>query len=154
MNRGEIREAILYFFDVIEGQHAPEERECKLPLALDQLAFAYHFAAVEFDDADYPDAPRKEYNDLREIVGPRFPDCGYYNVALDVSIKIAEDSVGVGDAIDDICDIAIDLDEVLWLWTNTSIDNALWQFRDSFEYHWGEHLRDLQLYLHKKKQEQ
>ncbi|MFN7134579.1 MAG: DUF5063 domain-containing protein, partial [Myxococcales bacterium] len=56
----------------------------------------------------------------------------------------------VGDAIDDIVDIANDLQQVVWRWETTSEADALWHFRFSFTSHWGAHLRALQLYLHER----
>ena len=116
-------------------------------LALDRLALAYHFAECKFDEADYPDTPRKDYGELGKAVSALFPEYGYYNVATRISVEISEGGLYVGDAIDDITDIAIDMYEVLWLWENTSVDNALWEFRQGYENHWGMHLRCLQLYL-------
>ena len=150
MSREEIYKIITEYFDVIEDFYSTEEREEKLKFKLDQLALAYHFANFEFDETDYTDAPRKDYDELRKIVSKNFPNCSYYNIAQPTSIKIGEASISVGDAIDDICDIAIDLSEVLWCWENTSVENALWHFQQSYEYHWGHHLRELQLYLLKK----
>jgi len=150
MTKEEIYQAILNYLEVVKGNYSVEEREEKLKLTLDKLALAYHFADFEFDKTDYPNAPRENYGELREVVSKNFPNCGYYNVANEVSIKIGESSTSVGDAIDDICDLAIDFSEVLWCWENTSIEDALWHFRQSYEYHWGHHLRELQLYLLKK----
>jgi hypothetical protein len=48
----------------------------------------------------------------------------------------------VGDAIDDLADIAADLEEVVWA------DDAHWHYKFLFEVHWGMHLRELALYLH------
>lgn len=147
MSRDEIRASILYFFEVIEGEYLPEMRELNLKIALDRLALAVHLADYTSDEGE---APTKKYEEVREMVSPRFPDCGFYNVALDISTNIGEGELAVGDAIDDICDIAGDLEEVLWCWENTSIDDALWHFKESYGYHWGKHLRDLQLYLYAK----
>lgn len=148
MNREEIKASIEDFFVAIEGDVAPEAREARLSLALDQLAIAVHFTDYTFDDRNFPDPEVREYATLRTIVSPRFRKLGYYNVALDVSDKIGETSLGVGDAIDDICDIARDLEEVRWRWENTSVEDALWHLEFGFGSHWGKHLRDLQLYLH------
>ena len=90
----------------------------------------------------------REYDDIREVVSRNFPDLGYYNTPMEISEKIADSSLAIGDAIDDICDIARDLEEVLWCWEKTSADDALSHFNESFGYHWGKHLRDLQLYLY------
>lgn len=154
MTRDEVHSAITDFFDVVDGSYSSDERETKLQFALDQLALAYHSSDFVIDEAEYPDAPDTKFEDLYKLVGSNFPNLGYYNTALDVSTEIAQTSLGVADAIDDICDIAIELKRVLWCWENTSINDALWHFRESYDSHWGCHLRDLQLYLLKKTQDQ
>ncbi len=148
MNRDEIKTVIAGFFEAIEGNGSANERIPKLELALDRLALAVHFADYTFDEGDYPDAIIREYTDVRDVVSRNFPDLGFYNTALDISNKVGETSSGIGDAIDDICDIAKDLEIVRWCWENTSVGDALWHFKESFDGHWGKHLRDLQLYLH------
>ena len=67
-----------------------------------------------------------------------------------LSDSIENSDIIVGDAIDDICDIVGDLQEVLWCFENTSENDALWHYEINFRSHWGRHLRDLQLYLHDK----
>lgn len=151
MNRDEIKAAILDFFEVIEGDLRDEDREVKLTRVLDELALAVHFADYTFDDSKFPDAVVRDYQEIRDIVSKNFPDVGYYNAALEIAHEIAESENSVGDATDDICDIAGDLEEVLWCWENTSVDDALWHFKFSFDSHWGKHLRDLQLYLYEKR---
>lgn len=148
MNRDEIKSVVQEFFEAIEGELPAQERIARLELALDRLAVAVHFADYTFDEGDYPDAVTRDYADVREVVTRNFPNLGFYNNALDISDKLAETSLAMGDSIDDICDIAGDLEEVRWCWENTSVDDALWHFEQSFNSHWGKHLRDLQLYLH------
>ena len=55
-----------------------------------------------------------------------------------------------GDAIDDLADIAGDLEEVLRRFEHSGKNAGDWYFRMLFEIHWGRHLRELQLYLHAK----
>ncbi|MGB7208862.1 MAG: DUF5063 domain-containing protein [Pyrinomonadaceae bacterium] len=150
MNRDDIREAILFFLEVIEGEFAPAERETRLQFALDKLALARHYAEYNFDENDYPAPQTRDYGKLRELISPQFPNCGYYNVAHKIAKEIGKETAGVGDAIDDICDIAGHMEDVLWCWDNTSVDDALWHFKESYGFHWGKHLRDLQLYLYAK----
>ena len=150
MNRNEIKESIEFFFEVVTGQTTEADREEKLRFALDRLALAYHFADFTFDEENYPDGPGTAYRATREIVSANFSELGYYNVAGEISDKIAEGEVNVGDAINDICDIAGDLEQVLWFWDHTSVDDALWHYRFGYDSHWGKHLRDLQLYLYAK----
>ncbi len=150
MTREEIRQAIENFMDVILGDHPVDEREAKLYFALDQLAIAFHFADYTFDETNFPEAVKRDYSSLRSLIGPNFPNLGLYNVVLEVNEKLGEDVLATGDAIDDICDIAGHMEEVLWCWKNTSIDDALWHFKEPYSWHWGKHLRDLQSCLFEK----
>lgn len=45
-------------------------------------------------------------------------------------------------------DLLLDLKDVRWRLNNTSVDDALWHLNQSFQSRWGQHLRELQLYLH------
>jgi hypothetical protein len=148
MDRAEIRKVVREYLDLIEaGAESVSENERQLGILLDRLPVAMHSVTFEFDDANYPEAPRRDQAALRSTISTRFPRYGYYNVPETVTQKIGEASCIVGDAIDDILDIANDLSQVEWCWRNTSEDDALWHLRQSFETHWREHLRGLQLYL-------
>ncbi len=115
-----------------------------LAYALDQLACSYHETPItEPDDAEHE--PLKSEIDGKKI-GARFPHLGYYSV-VDPTEDF-EQSLMVGDAIDDLLDISKDLQEVLWRFDNVSEADAHWHFRFLFEVHWGQHLRDLSRYLH------
>jgi hypothetical protein len=152
MNREDIRLAVLEFLALIEqGKATPEANLLALELSLDRLALAHNFVEFEYDEHEYPDAPRESYDQLRLLATQRFPDFGYYNEAEDLSDRIAESSIIVGDAIDDIADLARDLREVLWCWEHTSTEDALWHFQFGYESHWGAHLRRLQLYVYELK---
>lgn len=148
MNRNEIYQTIRDFLSLFESERkSVESNQETLMLTLDHLAMAQNFVDYEFDETDYPDAPRKDYNELREIASSLFPNYGYYNVVLNISVNIGTPSEAIGDAIDDLVDIAKDLYEVEWLWKNTTEENALWHFSFGYNSHWGEHLRWLQLYI-------
>jgi hypothetical protein len=146
MNRAAIYEAIQGYLKIMDGSGASEDRLDELALALDRLALAYHFAHCEFEDSDL-DAPRDDYAELRRRASALIADPSPYNMVLDVSVNIGETEIGVGDTIDDLADIASDMQKVLWLWDHASVEIALWEFRWGYENHWGEHLRYLQLYL-------
>jgi hypothetical protein len=148
MNRDEIKQTIDDFLTLVEnGCDSIEENEAQLKLLLDKLALAQHFSLFKFDEKNYANAPVQDHTVLRKSVESRFPNYGYYNIAEDISKNIGETKVNVGDAIDDIADIAQDLREVAWCWTHNSQKDGLWHFRNNFKFHWGEHLRGLQLYL-------
>ncbi|RKH29567.1 DUF5063 domain-containing protein [Corallococcus sicarius] len=150
MTRSEIREAIQSLFAVFDAEVDAPTREHDLRLALDRLAWASHFVEGEFDpSAPSPDDVRTTpYEALTRRLGQCFPGLGYYSTALD-STDLAASTPGVGDAIDDLADIAKDLEEVLSRWETSEVD-ALWYFKLHFESHWGQHLRALQLHLHER----
>lgn len=133
---------------VREGCESQEQNEATLDRLLDELALARHDVSFKFDPTEYPDAPDWPYEERRALVSERFPNYGMYNVVLSLTEQVGRSEPAVGDAIDDIADIAGDLAEVAWAWEHTSEANALWYFENSFTTHMGEHLRHLQLYLY------
>ena len=144
----EIRDACAEFIALIHDTGASvEERVQQLRRVLDRLALIQHDVDDTFDGADYSEPPEKDYDALRKLVSSRFPNFGYYNVPIWVTREIGTSNMGIGDAIDDIVDIAADLRGVLWRFDHASSDDALWYFKFSYAAHWEEHLRDLQVYL-------
>ncbi|HUE79504.1 MAG TPA: DUF5063 domain-containing protein [Sphingomicrobium sp.] len=139
--------AVRGFLALLNDGAAPSGRE--LARALDQLAMAYHEAPdgdPAEEDRESPTHGFENYKERYAKLGKRFPDYGYYAVA-DPMKPITQESL-VGDAIDDLADIAGDLEEVVWRFENLGADDAHWHFRFLFEIHWGMHLRELSLYLH------
>ena len=116
--------------------------------ALDGLAVSIHAVRFESDETDYPEPPTQDHKATWQRVAARFPKFGYYNSPLDISEKIAETTLAVGDAVGDVAEIYDDLQEVLWRFENTSQADALFHFQLGFRTHWGRHLRELQLYAH------
>lgn len=104
------------------------------------------FAKVSLD-RDEPDAPREDYARLRSLVAERFPSFGFYNVADPVISELGEAVVSVGDALDDIADIARDLSEVVWRFDHTTENDALWSFWLSYDIHLRSHVCNLQVFL-------
>ena len=145
----EIRRTIEAYVEIVESPAlTAEERLAQLPAVLDSLAVAVRNITFEFDETDYPEEPRRDYQATYQAVGRHFPSLGYYNVAGSITQEIGESKVLLGDGIDDIVDILLDLKEVLWRFDNTSADDALWELNQGYKHHWGLHLRELQLYLH------
>ncbi len=148
MKPHDIRNAISDFLELIESTDGTtEDAESRLVPVLDRLALAQSFVSFAFDETDYPDSPDQSYDDLRNLVSKRFPNFGYYNVADPITSNIGEAGTIVGDAIDDLADIARDLYDVRWYWANTSEANALFHLQQSYQTHWRRHLREFQLYL-------
>lgn len=137
---------------VFEGNESQQAAESRLERLLDELACAHHDVSFDHDDSAYPDPPDQDFQKLYAIVAHRFPAIGLYNVALSM-LEVGEAVMGVGDAVDDLTDIVKDLMEVAWRFENTSTADALWHFDFLYRIHWGEHLRDLQRFLHESRRD-
>ena len=144
-----VKTAIQDYLNVITSNEDGEtERIQKLILCLDELAVLSNKVDYTFDERDYPDPPERDYKALRDCIGKLFPSLGFYNSPSDISEEVGKSAIAIGDAIDDMADIAGDLKEVVWRFDNTSENDALFHLQLYFRSHWGMHLRSLQLYLH------
>ena len=90
-------------------------------------------------------APEKDYQQTYGKLCVRFPEYGYYPVTEPGDPEGTESYLG--DSIDDLADIVGDISEAIWLYENVNEAEAQWQFRFSYEIHWGIHLAKLLLYL-------
>jgi hypothetical protein len=144
----DILASIAGFLELLENGAGDQEANTRdLELALDRLALAHHFADAIFEDG-HPDPPAQDNSRWRLLAEIRFPKFGFYNVPSNITQKIMQAEMQVGDALDDVTDIAHDLSEVVWCWKHASEKDALWRFRWGYENHWGRHLRNLQTYLY------
>jgi hypothetical protein len=113
--------------------------------ALDRLVEAYHHTPeVKPSNTDL-EAPRAGGPALYQQVAARFPDYGLYPVS-DPAASF-EDAGMMGDAIDDLADLTLDMREVVWLAEHIGLGDGHWFFRLHY-FHWGRHARELALYLH------
>lgn len=117
-----------------------------LARTLDQLSLAYHETSVVGVKDDSEPPALASYDELRVLAARAFPDFGFYAVARPHEVPPSE--ALLGDAIDDLADIARDLIEVEWRWRNNGPADATWQFRWGYQFHWGRHLLDLRRYVH------
>jgi hypothetical protein len=140
--------AIEEFISVVElGTGSTKTDEERVKYLLDFIALALHGINPN-GNFDGEEIPENDYNLIRKLAEERFPNWGYYNVAQDVTDKISQTELAVGDAIDDITDIINDLKMVMWSYRNECENNALWHLQDSYLGHWRWHMRNLQVYLH------
>jgi Domain of unknown function (DUF5063) len=145
----EVQDIVFQFITLIEGNSQQEVIViCKLNLLLDQLACICSSIANYSDNESSLEAPRKDYKQLREQIESIFPSFGYYNLPASFTKDIAQTQLEVGDAIDDLTDIAIEIYEVAWLWENSSHQSALAQLARTYFLHWQGHLRSLQYYIY------
>lgn len=90
---------------------------------------------------------RLDYNDLRKELSKRFPELGYYHSVLN-RLKVSEQpDQAIGDALDDLCDVVIDVAMAEQAFLADDSSNALWELRLSYDTHWARHLVALKLYL-------
>ncbi|HBA65165.1 MAG TPA: DUF5063 domain-containing protein [Methylococcaceae bacterium] len=137
------------FLSIVIGQDNEPVRDLgELISALDELVYSIRFVGNEFDETDYPDPPKTDYPAIREAIKKRFPTLDWYNMATHISEPNGETKLFLRDAIDDLVDIASDLQKIAWRFENTSKDDALWHFQWGYMNTWGRALRFLQLYLH------
>ncbi len=119
---------------------SPRDRMVRLAETLDQLVRAYQ-AMPSGHPADGAEPPDADDVALRRKVCLVFPDFGYYTPA-------AAQPASVADAVEDVVDIAAELEQVAWRYRNLGEGDAAWYFKFSYEHHWGRHLQDLRGYVH------
>lgn len=115
---------------------------------LDALALTVHTLDNPPDIEDHPDPPTSYYEECRANVVRRFPSLGYYNVPLNITQSLTEPELGLADAVDDLADIAADLESAIWRRDNNGEADGISHLDLTFRTHWGMHLRGLQLFLH------
>lgn len=144
-----IEQSVNQFLDFCLYKNPEEFDLGDLIRELDMLVVSTCQSKFEYDDNDYPEPPDKDYAALREAISRRFPELGFYQT---VGSEVSDEEnvkVLIGDAVDDLVDIIGDLQDVKWNLENTTINNAKWHFEFSYRSHWGFHLRELQLFLHR-----
>ena len=134
------------YLDLLE-QGTADASIAALAEALDRLALACH-AIGEAEPVDEASAPRSDYQAYRRLAEQRFPDLGYYNDAPILRADIGTAQLDIADAIDDLADIACELAEVRWLWEHAGPGAAAWQYKFSYQTHFGRHLHSLRRYVH------
>ena len=134
--------AIRAFLDVALGPAEPDM--AALADSLDTLAVTYYATPTGAPSKEDFEPPAPAYKTKRSELKSRFPMLGFY--AADPSGGSGE-KVAIGDAIDDIVDIANDLIEIVWRWYTLGADDAHWHFRLGYQGHWGPHLHELRTCL-------
>lgn len=125
------------------------ERHRELSLALDRLGAIIHFADAPDDETEYPAIETVPYKERYARWQSAFPGFGPYNMALPVIGLPTEATFASGDPYDDLADLSGDLQGVLDRWDCNSHSDAMAHLR-LLHFHWGAHLRWLQLYLHER----
>ncbi|GAB3503343.1 hypothetical protein [Emticicia fontis] len=103
----------------------------------------YFGVEYEFDHHNYPEFDKSTLPDIRKNVESNFQGFGYYKTVIDINNTTDYTNIGLGDAIDDLTDIIIDLLEVTWRIENNSLNDGLYYFKTVFHFHTQQHILDL-----------
>ena len=93
----------------LEPNLATTDKEKKLEKNLVKIYQLYFDIKYKFDETHFSEFDKAEYPDIRQNVTSNFKDFGFYKTILDIEdIDNTKDNA-LGDALDDITDIIIDL---------------------------------------------
>ena len=110
----------------------------------------YFNIKFDFDKTDYADFNKTNLPHIRQNIESNFNDFGYYKTILDINdIDNLQDNA-IGDAVDDLSDILVDLLEIKWRIENNSLADGLWFFELTFYSHIQQHILDLLNYMKQK----
>lgn len=128
-----------------------KDKERDLERNLVRLYSKYFELNYEFDKKAYKELnKRKLFPDVVENVRSNFEDFGFYHIVLNSGKMYEEPENGIGDAIDDLSDIIIDLLEVKWRKETNSENDGWWFFESSFYGHSQQHLLNILMYIKNK----
>lgn len=107
----------------------------------------YFDIEYKFDETEYPIFDKGKLPNIRQNIENNFKDFGFYKTILDINdIDNLKDNT-IGDAIDDLSDITLDLLEIKWRIENNSLADGLCYFQFIFYGHTQQHILDLLNYL-------
>jgi hypothetical protein len=144
MNNSATLDSARHFLTTVWDGEVPTDKA--LLAALDRLIETYHHTPEEAPSDSDLEPPRSGGPQLYAEVGQRFSSYGLYPKSDPADPPDAAVAL-VGDAIDDLADLTLDMREVVWLGENIGLADAHWFFRLQYS-HWGRHARELALYLH------
>lgn len=122
-------------------EHTDKEKDLEKNLvALYKKYFEIKFI---FDEKDYADFDDLGLKNIRENVSSNFPSFGFYHNLAELHKLENKADLVVGDAVDDLTDIILDLLEIKWRAETNSESDAWWYFELIFYSHTQQHLIDL-----------
>ena len=149
METEKLNQIIEDFINFIESDLTKKlDRDKILLVHLDSLGFIQAHLDFIFDENDYEEPPLLIYDVKYNLIKNNFNNYGCYNLPEEIDENISETNIIVGDAIDDIVDIYLELKEIQWRFIHTSQNDALWNLENNYKFHWGTHLRNLQRYVY------
>lgn len=126
------------------------ERSKLLEKSLVKIYSLYFDIEYTFDETDSADFDKQKLLKIRQNVESNFPDFGLYKKVIDFTDLDNKVDDGIGDAIDDLTDIILDLLEIKWRIETNSLADGLWYFQLIFYSHTQQHILDLLNYMKQK----
>ena len=120
MRPNDVKKAVHDLLELVEDDVLEPAGARDLLGRLDRLAAALHDAPQDAPRTDR-EPPRRDGGELRRRVVARFPVLGLYRAP---GLDPAGDG-GVGDAVDDLVGLLLDLRDVAWLWEHAGPSDAL-----------------------------
>ena len=122
-----------------------------LTLRLDALAYSLRFVIID-DVAYIPETDEEpsglDHSELRSRIERRFPMLGRYWTALYSKLEsVRPAEIAAGDAINDLTDIAAELEDVRWYLDRHGRNEALAALRWRYEHHLWMHVWPLRTHL-------
>ena len=127
-----------------------DERNKLLEKSLVKIYSLYFDIEYTFDETDFADFDKQKLPTIRQNVESNFPDFGLYKIIIDFTDLDNKVDDGIGDAIDDLTDIILDLLEIKWRVETNSLADGLWYFQLIFYSHTQQHILDLLNYMKQK----
>ena len=128
------------------------DKEKSLEKNLVKIYDLYFDIQYEFDETTFFEFDNSQHVDLRKNVKSNFKNFGLYKIILDINDinNLNENTIAIGDSIDDLTDIIIDLLEIKWRIENNSLADGLWFFELIFYSHTQQHILNLLNFMKQK----
>ena len=151
MSGAEIRRLVQEFLAMIDEGPSPSDLD--LVDCLDRLACAVHSipsGEIEVDSMEPGPSYLEADAEARRAVSNTFSDLTLYNTPASLTCDIGLAECEVGDPVDDLVGLYLDLREVSFYFAEVSEQRAMQKMKWSFKFHWEYHLRNLQFYFYRR----
>ena len=121
-----------------EESSLTQEEDVKKAIIL--LITLYSEALSLLKDGCGDEIDAKEVTDQEwKIIYTRFSSLPFNYYFASFSPAKLDEEQGMGDVADDLADIYRDIKNGLWLFENGNITEAVWEWKQTFNTHWGRH---------------
>lgn len=119
------------------------DRHFQLEKHLVTIYKLYFEVEYEPDHHNYPKFDKARLPDILSNIKSNFPRFGFYKSVVNINNMTSFSDICLGDAVDDLNDIILELLEVKWRIENNSLNDGLYFFKFIFDAHIQQHLLDL-----------